>query len=111
MPEAWKYLKAFDVFVLPSLKEGFPYAILEAMVAGLPIVASLTGGIPEMIAGGENGLLIKPGDAKELAAAILRLSQDEEMAKKLGEEAERTVKEKFGLHKMIKKTMEVYEKT
>ena len=111
VPEAWKYLKAFDIFVLPSLKEGFPYAILEAMAAGLPIVASKVGGIPEMIAGGENGLLIKPGDAKELAAAILRLSQDEEMAKKLGEEAERTVKEKFGLHKMIKKTMEVYEKT
>ena len=109
VPEAWKYLKAFDIFVLPSLKEGFPYAILEAMAAGLPIVASKVGGIPEMIAGGENGLLIKPGDAKELAAAILRLSQDEEMAKKLGNEAERTVKEKFGLQEMVKKTTEVYK--
>lgn len=106
--EAWKYLKAFDIFVLPSLKEGFPYVILEAMAAGLPIVASRTGGIPEMIVGGESGLLITPGDAKELADAILKLSQDGETAKKLGDEAMRTVKEKFGLQEMVKKTMEVY---
>jgi len=109
--EAWKYLKAFDVFVLPSLKEGFPYAILEAMAAGLPIVVSKVGGIPEMIKKGKNGLLISPGQPKELAEALLKLSENNELTKKLGEEAERTVKEKFGLHKMIKKTMEVYEKT
>lgn len=109
VPEAWKYLKAFDVFVLPSLKEGFPYVILEAMAAGLPIVASRTGGIPEMIEDGENGLLIKPGDAKELAEAILKLSQDGDMAKKLTSEAERTVKERFGLKEMVRKTTEVYE--
>lgn len=107
--EAWKYLKAFDIFVLPSLKEGFPYVILEAMAAGLPIIASKVGGIPEMIEDGRSGLLINPGDAKELAGAILKLFQERETAKKLGDEAERTVKEKFGLAEMVRKTMEVYE--
>jgi glycosyltransferase involved in cell wall biosynthesis len=67
IPNAAKYLKAFDVFVLPSEKEGLPYTIIEAMAAGLPIVASRVGGIPEMIKDGVNGFLINPHDPEALA--------------------------------------------
>jgi glycosyltransferase involved in cell wall biosynthesis len=69
IPNAYQYLKAFDVFVLPSLKEGFPWIILEAQAAGLPIVATKVGALPEII--GEE-FLVNPGDANALAEKINR---------------------------------------
>jgi len=67
---ASKYLKAFDLFVLPSRKEGLPYTLLEAQAAGIPIVATTVGGIPELIRDGENGYLAKPNDPGALAEII-----------------------------------------
>jgi len=67
-----QYAKA-DLFLMPSLTEAFGVAILEAMAAGIPVIASRTGGIPEIIQDGGNGALISPGCPKELAAAILDL--------------------------------------
>ena len=69
MPDAYKYLKAFDVFVLPSLKEGFPWIILEAMAAGIPIVATKVGALPEIL---DEEFLVTPGNAEALVKKINR---------------------------------------
>ncbi len=70
------YLKACEVFVLNSTYEGLPHVLLEAMAAGLPIVATHVGGVPEVIAHQVNGLLIPPGDSNALKEALLRLRRD-----------------------------------
>jgi len=71
-PGVAQYMRQADVFVLPSLWENLPCVLIEAMASGLPIVSTLTGGIPEMI-DGETGILVPPGDAAELAAALERM--------------------------------------
>src|SRR3989338_4896747 len=70
IPNASKYLKNFDIFVLPSLKEGLHYVLLEAGLAGLPVIASNVGGIPEIIESGKEGLLVAPANPEELAVSI-----------------------------------------
>jgi len=70
VPDAHQYLKAFDLFVLPSHKEGFPYVLLEAAAAGVPIVATRVGGIPEIVQDGVTGYLAEPNDLKALAQKI-----------------------------------------
>ena len=105
--EAQKYLKAFDVFVLPSIKEGFPYTILEAMAAGLPIVASLIGGIPEVIKNNENGFLILSKNPKILAERLIETLNNPELAIKFSKNNIEKVKE-FSIEKMIEKTEKVY---
>lgn len=74
-----------DVFVLPSLWEGYGIVLLEAMAHGLPIVASNVGAIPELVRHGENGWLVPPGDSQALAEAIWSLSQDQSLCNRLGE--------------------------
>ena len=105
--DAARYLSSFDIFVLPSLKEGFPYTILEAMRAGLPIVATAVGGIPEAISSGREGLLVRPREPQALAEAILRLLRNPELAATLGRNAREKVKQ-FSLQRMLQKTEEVY---
>lgn len=73
MPNAAHYLKAFDIFVLPSAKEGFPWVALEAMAAEVPVVATRVGAVPEIINDGREGLLVPPRDSKALAAKISQL--------------------------------------
>ena len=88
-------LAALDVFVLPSLSEGLPMAVLEAMAAGKPVVASRVGGLPEVIQHGVSGLLVPPSDANALARACVDLAADREWASRLGAEAKRAVAEEF----------------
>jgi len=107
LPEAARYLKAFDVFVLPSIKEGFPYVLLEAMAAGLPIVSSLVGGTPEIIKNGDDGFLILSKNPKILAERIADILDNPELAEKLSKNAREKVKE-FSVEKMIEKTEKVY---
>jgi len=107
IPEASKYLKAFDVFALPSIKEGFPYTILEAMAAGLSIVASLIGGIPEVIKNNENGFLILSKNPKILAERIADILDNPELAEKFSQNNREKVKE-FSVEKMLEKTEKVY---
>ncbi len=79
LPHAAQYLKAADAFVLPSLKEGYPYTLLEAKAAGVPVVASRVGGVPEALNGYTNATLVPPADASALASAIeksLTLNQE-----------------------------------
>lgn len=107
LPEAARYLKAFDVFVLPSIKEGFPYVLLEAMAAGLPIVASLVGGTPEIIKNGEDGFLILSKNPKILAERISDILDNPELAEKLSKNAREKVRE-FGVERMAEETERVY---
>ena len=102
------YLPQFDIFVLPSVKEGFPYAILEAMAAGLPIVATPVGGIPE--AQGDAGILVPPKDSKALATAIQSLIDDPKRAKKMGLAAHERIKQ-FSFEKMLEETIKIYKTT
>lgn len=103
-------LPALDIYVNSSVKEGFPYSILEAMSASLPIVATKVGGTPEMISDGENGLLAEPANPEELAKRIKILIEDRNLRGILGEQAQKSIEEKFGIEKMIEKTKEVYLK-
>jgi len=97
------------VFLLPSVKEGLPYVLLEAGAASLPSVASSTGGIPEIIDDMESGILVKPKDSKEIAKAIVYLVEDERKMKELGRNLHEKVTGKFSTNKMIEKTMKIYQ--
>lgn len=77
-------LAAADVFVLSSTSEGLPVSVLEAMAAGLPVIASRVGGVPEQVSDDETGLLVEPGDPNELAAALNRLTADASLRRRLG---------------------------
>jgi len=107
LPQAAKYLKAFDVFVLPSIKEGFPYVLLEAMAAGLPIVSSLVGGTPEIIENGQNGFLILSKNPKILAERIADILDNPELATRLSQTGQEKIKE-FSIEKMVQETEKVY---
>ncbi len=108
IPKAQKYLKAFDLFVLPSLKEGFPYAVIEAMHAGLPIISTNVGGIPEIITNQKNGILVPPKKPKILAEKINELIKNYKFAEQLGMRAVIAAQEQFSLEKMVDQTKKVY---
>ncbi len=78
-------LSIFDIFILPSLWEGLPTSIIEAMAMGLPIIASNVGGIPELIDDGVNGILIEPQSTQQIASSILYLLKNRDVAKEMGE--------------------------
>ena len=103
-----RYLKAFDIFVLPSIKEGLPYTILEAMAAGLPIIASYIGGIPEMIDTGKNGFLVLPRNSEMLADRIETLLKDPTLAQQFSQTSQEKIQE-FSLEKMVEETDKVYQ--
>jgi glycosyltransferase involved in cell wall biosynthesis len=105
---AASYLKAFDVFVLPSVKEGLPYTILEAMAAKVPIVATNVGGIPEMIQDNITGILTKPKNSQELATKINQLINNPQKTKRIAEKARRKLEEEFSLETMLKETRKIY---
>ncbi len=107
--EDHKYLKAFDVFIMTSIKEGCPYILLEAMAAGLPIVVTNAGGMPEIIKNGENGLVVPQKNPEMLARAARKLSENKNKANELGKMARKNVREKFGLGKMVLETETVYK--
>ena len=109
VPNAARFLSAFDIYVCSSIKEGLPYSILEAMQAGLPIASTNVGAIPEVITDGDSGLLVEPKDSKALADKIKYLIDNSDVAKRLGEQAKKDVREKFSLEQMIKQTEEIYK--
>jgi glycosyltransferase involved in cell wall biosynthesis len=93
--DVFDLMAAMDIFVLPSLNEGIPMALLEAMTLARPAVAAAVGGIPEVIQDRCNGLLVPAGDDVALAEACIELSRDAQLAQALGREARRTVLERF----------------
>src|SRR5438045_4631957 len=82
--ESGRFLHVMNVFALTSESEGMPLAILEAWAAGLPVVASRVGGLPELIEGTGTGILFNSGDVEELAASIAMLLLDRERASRMG---------------------------
>lgn len=102
-------LSAFDIFLLPSITEAFPYAILEAGKVGLPVVASAVGGIPEVIDDMDSGILIQTRNPNEVARAIEYLLEDPERRKKLGAKIEARIGDRFDIGTMTKETFAVYE--
>jgi len=106
---AAELLKAFDIYVSSSVKEGLSYTIIEAMTAGLPIIATRVGGSPEMINDNEEGLLVDPANPEKLAQAITKIINNKELKNKLSEMAEKKARANFTLAKMIDKTKKTYE--
>jgi glycosyltransferase involved in cell wall biosynthesis len=102
-------LNAMDLFVLPSYSEGVSLALLEAMAAGLPVIATQVGGLPEVVTDGDNGLLIPPRDAGALAGALTRLLEAPELAKKLGQNASQHVREHYSLDRLGREINDLYE--
>lgn len=106
--EAERYLKAFDIFTLTSITEALPYVILEAGQAGLPIIASGVGGIPEIINDMENGILVRPKEPEEIVKAINFLLEKPDKMKLFGQNIEKKIRADFSKETMVKKTMELY---
>ena len=90
-------MRAADLFVLPTLDDALPTVVVEAMAAGLPVVASRVGGLPDMIEDGRDGILVRPGEPAALADAILRLLRDKDLAAALGAAARRRAEADFSL--------------
>jgi glycosyltransferase involved in cell wall biosynthesis len=108
LPTVDRVLNMADVAILPSRLEGLPFALLEAMACGLPVVASRVGGVPELVEDGVSGYLIEPAHAEQLAEKISILYRDEKHRQKLGLAAQAIVKERFSLRSMVEKTLGVY---
>ncbi len=102
-------LGALDIFVLSSREEGFPNAVLEAMAAAKPVVAAAVGGVPEAVRDGATGLLVPPGDAAALAAAVSRLAADPGLARAMGAAGRAAVEREFGMGRMIAAYESLYE--
>lgn len=98
-----------DVFCLPSLSEGSPCCIIEAMAIGLPVIATRVGGIPELVIDGKTGLLISPNDVKALERAILQLANDPELRVKMGNNALKLYQERLSHHALMQKLISIYQ--
>jgi glycosyltransferase involved in cell wall biosynthesis len=102
------FLYATDIFVLPSLQEGMPNALLEAMACGLPAVATRISGVTDIIRDGVNGIMVNPGDPRDLAKGLCRLLQDGKFAGTLGNNAYKTIRADYSLDGMIPRYMKLY---
>lgn len=105
--DAW--LAQAAVFVLPSYYEGLPMSVLEAMAAGVPVIASDVGGIPELIAHGVDGLLIAPGDVRALTAALDTLLTDAPLRAAMGQAAQRKVERCYAAERVLEQVEEIYQ--
>jgi glycosyltransferase involved in cell wall biosynthesis len=103
-------MNVFDIFVLPSLSEGLPNVILEAMASCKPVIASAVGGIPEAIVEGETGLLVPPGDSEAIVAAIKKLLGHNAIALRMGEAGRRRVEQFFSLQREVASFDRLYQK-
>ena len=98
-----------DLACLPSHAEGLPNAVMEAMAARLPVVATSVGGVPELVADGETGLLAPPGDPEALAARLIELLSDAERRRRMGERARTFVRGELSLHRLAAGHGAVYD--
>jgi glycosyltransferase involved in cell wall biosynthesis len=105
--DVWQHLARADVFALASSHEPGGIAVLEAMAAGLPVVASRVGGIPELVEHGRTGELVTPGDASALAECLVRLLLSEELRRSMGAEAE-TMAARFRMATTVSRYFELY---
>lgn len=104
-----KIYRESDIFILPTYSEGFPLVILEAMAAGLPIVSTPVGAIPEIIEDGVNGFLVPPKNSKMLAERIILLIKDKHLREKMATNNKRKVKEKYDMRPVSRIFDEIYQ--
>lgn len=102
-------LRRASLFVLPSLTEGLPLTVLEAMACGLPVVATRVGGTPEAIEDGVTGLLVAPGEPEQLAQAIQRVWGDWERGGEMGRAGRERVEELFDVRTMVAEYESFYQ--
>jgi len=103
------YYSACDVFAMPTICEGFPLVVLEAMASGRPVVASRVGGIPEAIETGSNGILFEPGNVSQLTRALLSLLEDGSLRRNMGRKARLVAETKHDWKKITDKYMAEFE--
>jgi glycosyltransferase involved in cell wall biosynthesis len=103
------YLRALDVFVLASYWEGLPIAVIEAMAAGLPVVASAVGGTPEAVVDGQTGFLVPVEDAGVLADRLSEVAGDRGLRERMGRAGRERALELFSVDRMVNATAELYE--
>ena len=108
VPESYRYLKAFGAFVSPSLKEGFPWTIIEAMAAEVPVIATRVGAIPEIIEDGKTGFLVDVRNPQQIAKLIISLSEDKNLSEKITRAAKESVVKNFNTKQMLKKYEDLF---
>lgn len=105
-----RLLLRMDIFALPSEVEGQPVSILEAMNAGLPVVAARAGGVPELVVAGETGFLCIPGDLDDLCQSLIRLVESEELRRKMGRAGQERAQKLFSADRMARRFEGLYER-
>jgi glycosyltransferase involved in cell wall biosynthesis len=108
VPEVRAELASAACLALPSLQENAPLSVAEAMAAGVPVVATRVGGVPEMLEHGNGGLLVPPGDVPALAAALQRVLGDPEAAEEMGRRGQDRARERFRASLVARRTLQVY---
>lgn len=106
--EAIRQIRQADIMVMPSRRESFGVAALEALAYGLPVIGTAVGGIPEIIENGVNGLLVPAGEVTPLVSAILRLSADSRLRREMGKTGQKMVREKFSFSRCLDQMEEIY---
>jgi glycosyltransferase involved in cell wall biosynthesis len=106
--EVRDFIASLDLLVVPSRSEGSPVVAMEAMALGKPVVATAVGGVPEVVPGGETGVLVQAGDAQALADGILELLRDPARAQEMGERGRQRAAREFDVNDMVEKTKAVY---
>jgi glycosyltransferase involved in cell wall biosynthesis len=105
---AMSFLKAFDIFLLPSVKEGLPFVLLEAGMAKLPSIATAVGGVPEIIDDMTSGILVQPKNPQEIAEGIKYLKKHKEKRFEFGQKLHQKILITFSMKEMLNKTMKIY---
>ena len=103
------FLAAADCLVLPSLREGMPNVVIEAMAASKAVIATTVGGVSELVTHGVNGLLVPPADPDALASAIRQLAARPDAVRAMGQAGRRRAEQHFTLQRMVEETVAVYE--
>ncbi|HWQ28590.1 MAG TPA: glycosyltransferase [Dehalococcoidia bacterium] len=107
--DAPRLIAAFDVFMMSSIYEGLPVAVLEAMALGRPVVSTSVGGLPDVIEDRHSGLLVAPDDRAALAQRVLDLLADPAERRRLGDAARARVRQRFSIQTMVRATEDIYE--
>lgn len=107
--EAGRYIKAFDIMIVPSVTDALPYVLVEAGQAGVPVIASKVGGIPEMAEHQKSALLVAPREPRAIAGAAARLLAEPGLGERLSKGLREKVMRQFGFGRMLEETVRLYE--